>query len=88
MMVVAVKVVPGASRDRVVGKYGDAIKVQVSAAPQKGKANTAVIKILAEFFDIKPVQIELISGAGNPRKQFRISGLDPTVFAAKMASFS
>ena len=87
-MILHVKVVPGSSRDRVVGKYGDAIKVQVSAAPEKGKANAAVIKVLAEFFEIKPSQVELIGGAGNPRKQFRLSGLDEAVFTEKLADFS
>lgn len=70
-----VKVVPGASRDRVAGRYADGIKVQVSAAPERGKANAAVIKVLAEFFAVKPAQIELISAPANPRKQFRINGL-------------
>ena len=85
-MVITVKVVPGASRDRVAGKYGDAIKVQVSAAPEKGKANAAVAKVLAQFFGIKPQQVELISGPTNPRKQFRISGLDDSELASKLAS--
>ena len=87
-MLLHVKVVPGSSRDRVVGRYGDAIKVQVSAAPEKGKANAAVIKVLAEFFGLKPSQVCLIGGAGNPRKQFRLSGLDEADFTAKLAGFS
>lgn len=87
-MIFHVKVVPGSSRDRVVGWYGDAVKVQVSAAPEKGKANAAVARVLAECFGVKLSAVELVGGAGNPRKQFRISGLDPAVFAAKMAGFS
>ncbi len=87
MNILFVKVVPGSSRDRVVAKYGDAIKVQVSAPPEKGKANQAVAQVLADFFGIKPSQVELISGAGHPRKQFRITGLNPIDFAAKIASF-
>ncbi|HWE97792.1 MAG TPA: DUF167 domain-containing protein [Tepidisphaeraceae bacterium] len=42
-----VKVVPGAKRDRVVGRYGDGVKVQVSAPPEDGKANRAVVGVLA-----------------------------------------
>ncbi len=87
MITINVKVVPGSSRDRVVGAYGDAIKVQVSAAPEKGKANAAVAKLLAEFFGVKPSEVALLRGAANPRKQFRISGLSPEVFAAKIAAF-
>lgn len=74
-VILAVKVVPGASRDRVAGRYGDGVKVQVSAPPEKGKANQAVIAVLAEWLGIKPGQIELTGGHVNPRKTFRLSGL-------------
>jgi uncharacterized protein (TIGR00251 family) len=87
-MLLSVKVVPGSSRDRVVGRYADGIKVQVSAAPERGKANAAVIRVLAEFFAVKPPDVELISGAGNPRKQFRISGRTETDLAAKVAELT
>jgi uncharacterized protein len=70
------KVVPGARRDRVVGAYGDAIKIQVSAAPENGKANAAVLRVLAEALGVKPHQIELVSGHTQPRKSVRIEGLD------------
>ena len=43
------KVVPKASRDRVVGWLGDRLKVQVRAAPERGKANAAVEALLAEI---------------------------------------
>jgi uncharacterized protein (TIGR00251 family) len=85
MFTLAVKVVPGSSRDRIAGRYGDSIKVQVSAPPERGKANAAVARVLAEFFGVKPAQVELISAPGNPRKQFRISGIDPAVAAARVA---
>ena len=82
---VSVKVVPGASRNRVVGRYGEGIKVQVSAAPEKGKANDAVIAVLAAFFGIDRGSVELTAGHGNPRKQFRLHGLSPDVFATKLS---
>ena len=88
MPLLLVKVVPGASRDRVVGRYGQAIKVQVSAAPEKGKANAAVAAVLAEFLGVRVGQVELVSGAGNPRKQFRIIGLDQAQLDAKLAVLS
>jgi uncharacterized protein (TIGR00251 family) len=71
-----IKVVPGARKDRVVGPYGDAIKVQVSAPPEGGKANAAVVKVLAEALGVKAAQVELISGHTQPRKVVRIDGLE------------
>ena len=67
------KVVPGASRDRVVGVLGDALKVATSAAPEKGKANAAVAAILARALGVDPRAVQLVSGATSPRKEFRIS---------------
>jgi uncharacterized protein (TIGR00251 family) len=75
MATLAIKVVPGASRDRVVGRYGDAVKVQVNAAPEAGKANKAVVRILAEFLNVKPDQIEITRGHGLPWKIVEVSGM-------------
>lgn len=86
MVVLHVKVVPGASRDRVAGRYADGIKVQTSAPPEAGKANAAVARILAQFLGLKPNQVELASAPANPRKQFRISGLTPEQLAQKLAA--
>lgn len=79
-----VKVVPGSSRSKVAGWLGDALKVQTSAAPERGKANAAVIELLADFLQIKESQIELIAGQTNPRKQFRISGLTAAAWNEKL----
>ena len=73
--VVSVKVVPGSSRDRIVGLLGDALKVATSAAPEKGKANAAVAGILAEALGVEKRSVELISSPSNPCKEFRINGL-------------
>ena len=76
MTTLNVKVVPGARKDRVVGAYGDAVKVQVRAPPAGGKANAAVLRVLTETLGLKPGQLELIAGHGQPRKVVRIEGLD------------
>ncbi|MDH3220620.1 MAG: DUF167 domain-containing protein, partial [Gammaproteobacteria bacterium] len=44
---ISLKVVPGASRDAIAGWYGDRLRVRVGAAPQRGKANAAVEKLVA-----------------------------------------
>ena len=88
LVILNVKVVPSSSRDRVAGRYGDGIKIQVSATAEKGRANAAVINVLADFFDVKPSTIQLVTGATNPRKQFRIEGLSAQNLAEKLAGFS
>ena len=87
MPTLQVKVVPGASRNKVVGMLGDALKVQVAAAPEKGKANEAVRQLLAEFFAVKIGQVELISGQTQPRKTFLVSGVNDAAFQQKLRDF-
>ncbi|MEI7835865.1 MAG: DUF167 family protein [Planctomycetota bacterium] len=75
--VLPVKVVPGASRDKIAGVLGDSLKVTTSAPPEKGKANLAVAALLARALGVDTRSVELVSGPANPRKEFRIAGLSP-----------
>ncbi len=74
-MVIAVKVVPGSSRDKVAGALGDCLKITTSAAPEKGRANAAVAKTLAKALGISPKHITLVAGQTSPRKEFHIASL-------------
>ena len=73
--VLAVKVVPGCSRDRVAGVLGETLKVATSAAPEKGKANAAVARILAKALSLDRRDVRLCAGRTHPRKEFLLSGL-------------
>ena len=73
--ILAAKVVPGASRDEVAGVLGDALKVATSAAPEKGKANAAVARILAKALGLDRRAVCLHAGQTRPRKEFFLSGL-------------
>jgi hypothetical protein len=72
---IAVKVVPNASRDRIVGPLGDALKIQVAAPPERGKANEAVAKLLAEALGLSAKSVTLTSGPTSPRKVFLARGV-------------
>jgi len=74
-VIVPVKVVPGSSRDKVVGVLGDALKITTSAAPEKGRANTAIIKILAKALGVDRKSVTLTSGPTSARKEFRVDGI-------------
>ena len=82
MVLLHVKVVPGARRDRVVGRYGEGIKVQVAAPPENGKANEAVIQLIAGALGIASTKVRLVRGLTSPRKVLRIDDADPTTIEA------
>jgi uncharacterized protein len=71
-----VKVVPGSSRNQIVGWLGDALKIKVAAPPEKGKANEAVIELLAETLGIDADAIKIESGHASPSKVIAITGMD------------
>lgn len=71
----AVKVVPGAAADSVVGWLGDALKLRVQALPQDGKANDAVIRLIAAALDVEKSRVTITHGHASPRKTLEIAGL-------------
>ena len=83
-VVLAVKAVPGSSRDKIVGILGDTLKIATAAAPEKGKANKAVTGLLAKALDLNTKNIELISGPSRPRKEFLIRGIAPEELRQKL----
>ncbi len=87
MATLNVKVVPGAKKNRVAGRYGDGVKVQVSAPPEGGKANAAVIEVLAASLGVKANQVQVIRGHTQPRKVVEVTGVDAAVLDAWMKGF-
>jgi uncharacterized protein (TIGR00251 family) len=59
---------PGARADAVVGWRGDALKISVTAAPEKGKANRAVVALLAETLGVPAGSIVLVAGEASQDK--------------------
>ena len=71
-----VKVVPGSSSDQIVGWLGDALKIKVTAPPEKGKANEAVVGLLAAALSIATDDVVVVSGHSSPAKVVAIAGMD------------
>ncbi len=68
------KVIPKSSKDRVVGWVGDRLKVQVTAPPERGKANEAVIGVLAGALGVPRNRVRIVSGETAPLKTVEIDG--------------
>lgn len=68
---IAVRVTPRAARNAVT-QDGDLIRVSVTTAPQDGKANAAVIRLLAKSLGIAPSRLRLLRGAAGRDKLFAV----------------
>ena len=79
-VVVSVKVQPNASKDRVVGEYADQLKIAVTVAPEKGKANKSVIKVLSRLLGVKSSDIEILSGETSRDKKVLIRNISEDDF--------
>ncbi|MEW6325488.1 MAG: DUF167 domain-containing protein [Nitrospirota bacterium] len=75
-MILSVKVVPKSSRNRVAGWVGEALKICVTAPPEKGKANAAVEAVLAGALGLPKERVRIVAGLSSPRKTVQINGLD------------
>ena len=64
----AVRVVPRASKNEIVGIHGDALKVRLTAPPVEGRANEALITFLAKRLGVRKSQVEIVTGAASRRK--------------------
>ncbi|MDE0804167.1 MAG: DUF167 domain-containing protein [Acidimicrobiales bacterium] len=85
---VVVHVQPGARRPGVVGRHGDAWKIRVSAPPVDGKANAAVVELLAEVLGTKRAHVEVVRGMTARRKTVDVHGLDGARVDALLAEAS
>ncbi|MCY2966797.1 MAG: DUF167 domain-containing protein [Planctomycetota bacterium] len=74
-LILPVQAQPGAKKNGVVGEHAGRLKVAVTQAPEKGKANKALIEVLAADLKLKRSQIELLSGETNSQKRFLVTGL-------------
>ncbi len=79
-IVVSVKVQPNASKDRVVGEHADQLKIAVTVAPEKGKANKAVIKVLSRLIGVKSSDIQIVSGETSRDKKVFIRDINEDDF--------
>jgi uncharacterized protein (TIGR00251 family) len=83
--IVRVRAQPGARREGFLGEHAGALKIAVAAAPEQGKANEAVARVLADLAGCKRSQVALLKGASSRDKTFLLSGVDPDALRARLA---
>jgi uncharacterized protein (TIGR00251 family) len=74
-VVITVKALPHSARAGVRGVDGGALKVAVNAPPEKGKANAAVLEVLAKFLAVPRASLELLSGDSSRNKRILVKGM-------------
>ena len=77
-----VRVAPGGTRDAIVGKHGDAIKIRLQAPPVEGKANRALCEFLAKRLGVSRRDVEIISGQSSRWKRVRVEGVSADAIRA------
>jgi uncharacterized protein len=80
------RVSPGAKRAGVVGPHGDGWKVRVAAPAEGGRANDAVVRLLAETLSVPRDAVTLVSGHGTRDKIVQLAGLGPTQIERRLSS--
>lgn len=82
--ILPVRAHPGARRNEIRGEQDGQLKVCVTQAPEKGKANKAVVELLAKKLGLKKSQIALLSGETSHQKRFLLVGISPKELAARI----
>ena len=78
------KIIPGSSRTAVCGLLDGMLKIKVSAAPEKGKANRCLIEFLAKRLGVKKNAISIISGRTNQVKKMQVLGISAEALLKKL----
>jgi hypothetical protein len=79
-----VKVIAGSSRSALAGWSGGRLRVRISAVAERGKANAALIALIAKSLGLRRSAVRVAAGATSARKTLEISGLSQTLVDARL----
>jgi hypothetical protein len=74
---IRVKVTPGAGRTEVIGRHGEAWRIRVTSAPERGRANEATLRLLAETLSLPRRNLSVVSGHTARDKLVAADGITP-----------
>lgn len=83
---IRLKVVPGASQTALAGLHGDRYRVRVAAPPEDGKANRAVVDLLAARLGVARRDVAIVKGHASPQKTVHVRGVSTEAAAAAFPS--
>jgi uncharacterized protein (TIGR00251 family) len=83
--ILPVRAQPGARRNGVQGEQNGALKIAVTAPPEDGRANAALVEALRDALCVKRSQIELVSGQTSREKKFLIRGVKKAELEQRVA---
>jgi uncharacterized protein YggU (UPF0235/DUF167 family) len=72
----------------VVGRHGAAWKVRVAARPEGGRANDAVVRLLADTLGVPRRDVAVVAGHGARDKVVQVTGVDPVELEARLDSLT
>jgi len=84
-VVLPVRAHAGARRNEIRGQQEGQLKVSVTQAPERGKANKAIAELLSKTLGLRKSQIELLAGETSPQKRFLVRGLDVAELGRRLA---
>ena len=76
-VVLPVYVQPGAHRSAVAGRHGEAVKVRVAEPPERGRANAAVARLVADELGVRAGAVDVVTGRTSRRKRVLVRGVEP-----------
>jgi uncharacterized protein (TIGR00251 family) len=85
-VVIRVRVTPRAARDEIGGWQDGRLIVRLRAPPVEGRANGALVRLLAERLDVAQAAIQIVGGATARSKRIRVEGLTPTELQRRLAA--
>lgn len=74
-IVIPIRVQPNSSQEKVIGEYSEQLKIAVNAPPERGKANKAIVKVLAKWIKIKDADIYLLHGEKSKDKEVFVKNI-------------
>jgi uncharacterized protein (TIGR00251 family) len=85
-VILKIHVQPNSSKNEIVGFYHDTLRIKIAAPALDGRANRACIRYLAEFFEVKPSQVDILKGQASRIKLLEIKGVSKERLLEKLVN--